>query len=549
MKPRLVALAGMAFSTPTSGGDFGHLSAFYYLDSDKSGTISRRELLDFVMDIKACGLESREEQLLLTAKLWNYYRSREEFKAAGEMEEGGLGKDAFMWMHREMPLFCHRLQSAHHSWTSLANSFLLTHNFTMIDSIDSAELSCDEYWNGFVAHHEPLVIRNAIRIPEWSQRSILNGTDVGGLEVKLETPVELRGVAREKTSRMALRELDPGKEWYVVSTMPQAMAWKVEVPRWGIRDGLVIEENGLWVSPAGKETRSSFHYDKENVMNCLVAGEGEKLWWFIDTRKYGDVVPWVRKGRYNISDDSENTGTDWLALDLDAIDVDLHRYWLDKVEIRTAVQRVGDCMFVPYSMLHLAWSPALTRGRSSAIDFNAAAAWTFLSTNDELPYRCGGSHRSRPLAVLENVWPYVGYGAVPQGFPDPNELRLTTLGLLDEGTTPEARSKQWRQVIAFGLWRLSKSYVPALEAFRAFAMQTRDNGLTVEEAPLDLWRLFAAAIDATDESALPCNVKRSVYVPLDEIERTRIAAYRRAEKGAVPDMTDTCPRYNRSGIL
>ncbi|KAF4686494.1 hypothetical protein FOZ62_006449, partial [Perkinsus olseni] len=500
----LYQLRGLPFMEATTRliRDFGHLPDFYYYDSDRSGSISRAELLDFVIDREVCAVHGRGEQALLAARLWHYYRTREQSKALrggeGVLTEG-LEKDAFMWLHRELPLFCQLpLHGGDPGGSSLNESFLVRGRYDSIDSVESSELSCDEYWNRYIAGHRPLVIRDAIKIPGWSRGKWLENGDVGDLQVKLETSMELRGVAKEAVSRMALRELDPAGDWYVVSTLPQAMAWEVEVPRWGHRKGLVIEENGLWISPAGLETRSSFHYDKENVMNCLVAGEGEKLWWFVDTRKYGDILPWVRGRRYNSTNDRHNTGTDWLALDLDAIDEDLHRPWLEKVEIRTAVQRVGDCMVVPYSMLHLAWSPARASGGAN---FNAAVAWSFLLLDDG-PYECsdGGS---LPLAAVENVWPYVGYGAVPQGFPDPNELRETTLSLLDNGTSANAREKQWRQLIAFATWRLSKSHPRAVDAFRDFALSSRRNGLSVHEASLDLWRMFAAAMDATDGTSTP----------------------------------------------
>ncbi|EER12315.1 conserved hypothetical protein [Perkinsus marinus ATCC 50983] len=334
-----------------------------------------------------------------------------------------------MWMHREIPLFCHLpLHRGDPAGSPLNGSFLVRGQYPRIDSVVSENLSCGEYWSYYIAEHRPLVIRNAMVIPDWSKRTTFGNGDFGELQVKLETPIELRGVAKEAASRMTLRDLALDGNWYVVSTLPQAMAWEVEVPQWGNREGLIIEENGLWIAPAGLETRSSFHYDKENVMNCLVAGDVEKLWWFIDTRKYGDILPWVRGNRYNTTDDRYNTGTDWLALDLDAVDEDLHRPWLEKVEIHTAVQRVGDCVVIPYSMLHLAWSPARA---STKADFNTAVAWSFLSVNDGL-YECGEGGSS-PLATVENVWPYVGHGAVPQGLPDPRELRDTTLGLLYNG--------------------------------------------------------------------------------------------------------------------
>lgn len=138
-------------------------------------------------------------------------------------------------------------------------------------------------------------------------------------------------------------------------------------------------ENNLWV--ARGRTRSQLHFDKENIVNCLF--KGEKRWTLIDTvravtsqpivfsgarppphltlpdclgllgaqRTHATDMSWVRGGRYNTTDDFLNAGTDWVAVDTERVDLRMYP-GLARARFTTLTQRAGDCIFVPYSMLH-----------------------------------------------------------------------------------------------------------------------------------------------------------------------------------------------------
>jgi hypothetical protein len=82
-----------------------------------------------------------------------------------------------------------------------------------------------------------------------------------------------------------------------------------------------IFEADLWMGHG--RTRSQLHYDKENNMNCLY--RGQKEWFLIDTREHYNDIPWVRGGRFNGEDDLLNGGTDWVAIDPDAVDLKVFR--------------------------------------------------------------------------------------------------------------------------------------------------------------------------------------------------------------------------------
>jgi hypothetical protein len=70
-----------------------------------------------------------------------------------------------------------------------------------------------------------------------------------------------------------------------------------------------------------------------------------------DTRAHATDMTWVRGGRYNTTDDFLNAGTDWVAVDTE--NVDLYMFpGLARAKFTVLTQKAGDCVFVPYSMLH-----------------------------------------------------------------------------------------------------------------------------------------------------------------------------------------------------
>ncbi|CAD7950760.1 unnamed protein product [Amoebophrya sp. A120] len=106
-------------------------------------------------------------------------------------------------------------------------------------------------------------------------------------------------------------------------------------------------EPNLWV--AGRPTKSQLHYDKENIFFCVY--RGWKDFFLIDTRKYGKAMQWVRGGNYNTEEDLLNRGTDWVAVDVDSVDLNVYPE-LQNVTLEHAHLRPGDCLFQPFSYLH-----------------------------------------------------------------------------------------------------------------------------------------------------------------------------------------------------
>ena len=66
---------------------------------------------------------------------------------------------------------------------------------------------------------------------------------------------------------------------------------------------------------------------------------------------------------------SDKSGTDWVPVDPDAVDLRVH-HKMQNIDYYEFEQEVGDCIFIPYSMLH--WVNKTSDG------FHSAASWMFL---------------------------------------------------------------------------------------------------------------------------------------------------------------------------
>jgi hypothetical protein len=261
-----------------------------------------------------------------------------------------------------------------------------------------------------------------------------------------------------------------------------------------------IEETSLWISRG--RTRSQFHYDKENTLNCLVTGK-PKDWVILDTRKYGNKLPWVRGGGYNISDDMNTLYTDWVAIDVDNLDLSLHAYLLE-ADFEVVTQYPGDCVFLPYSILHYAGHLVTDDTLQVAVSFMWLPGTQFNEKCDI------GSKKSIPLAVFDTVWYYSGLGAVPQGNHNPRQLAeaITPIGADDK------RSMNMMGVLSFlppGTRSTDKGLVDVVRLLELVETLIEKN----VSAPLDLWLQLAAAIDL---NGLGCNEgERYISRPLEEM--------------------------------
>ena len=501
------------------GEDFSHSSFFRQLDSDKDGSLSEEEML------RIPGISD---------EILRYIENRQQVSTESEPGNRDLGNglslsyNDFMWFYRESDLYSNR---------SLPDPPTDLHSFPSWPGIrakpcheEPADISPDHFWEQYIVPHRAGVIRGALNdslaMNRWANSEYLLET-FGDIEAKVENRYESRGDRRadRPPSRASVADIINGEiDGYVVSVVPQKMAWEVNVPRavlCGSRSRSYLdlgssslgsfmtelEETSLWISRGA--TRSQLHYDKENTLNCLVTGEPKK-WLILDTRKYGRLLPWARGGGYDFENDLNNQYTDWVGINVDEFDLNLHAY-LKEVEFETVTQYPGDCVFLPYSMLHYAGH--LTDDPSK---LQVAVSFMWLpNTSRNSECKLSSSIKSVPLAVFDTVWYYSGKGAIPQGQIDPRMIEEAVL----------RNSRGWSPVTILGFLPASEKegmgYVfEVMKNLSVIVGGCRKRGVPdqVCPVPLELWLHLSTAVDMNQ---LGCNGGNITYIPrpLEEMNR------------------------------
>ena len=515
------AVSGPLFQKPQGfHEDDSHNKFFIRIDKNRDGLISRSELLSNI-DITDAVFDYLLSRRASTRNPDSEYRAP---MLAGD----ALTYSEFMWFYRESTLF-----ENHKSEPLCAPPHI--HSFPSwpgMITIPSAEemgsMSPKHFWSTYVVPHKAVVIRNALNgstaLARWSDPDYLI-SQFGGLEAKIEPKLEARGDSADPKPTSSGRArivdiLNGSVDGYVVSVVPQPMAWDVLVPSCvlcGQRSDrpylslspsfpfmTELEETSLWIS-RGK-TRSQFHYDKENTFNCLVTGE-PKQWVLLDTRKYSGVVPWARGGGYNASNDLFNRYTDWVGVDVDNLDLNLHNY-LVEAEFEILTQYPGDCVFLPYSMLHYAGH--LTADPST-LQVAVSFMWLPEVEFSNLDF-CDAITPPLPLAVFDTVWYYSGYGAIPQGHHDPRNLKRVII-------KPDGKFNP-AGVLSFlapGVKTGDEGFSDILTVMELI----RDLVKAKVEVPLDVWLQLSTAVDM---NGLGCN-RGMEYIPRPFEEMNRMLAY------------------------
>lgn len=484
--------------------DDNHNRYFARIDSDRDGLISRSELLSAIDANDAVF-----DYLILRRNV-----SLSGYNGSIDALPEALTYNDFMWFYRESSLFEQRVMKP----PAPPSQLYSFPSWPGMKSTPSPEepygITPQRFWKEYVLPHRSVVIRNALKgsraLEFWSDPVYLV-SQFGDLEAKLEHRFEARGDSLlsklSKTGRASIRDIVEKKvDGYVVSVVPQPMAWEVNVPPCilcGDRDRpyldlstsfsfmTEIEETSLWISRG--RTRSQFHYDKENTFNCMVTGE-PKQWVIMDTRKYGDKVPWVRRGGYNMTDDMNTLYTDWVGVDVDNLDLNLHSYLVES-EFEVLTQYPGDCVFLPYSMLHYA-------GHLVEDDtLQVAISYMWLPETKFNEKHCPQNPPSGiPLAVFDTVWYYSGFGAVPQGNHNPRHL--------ERAIAPESGVFKKLAIVGF----LPPGTKGTDEGFDMVLLYLRIVEELVKrkvEVPLDLWLQLSAAADM---NGLTCNQNKT-YIP------------------------------------
>lgn len=257
-------------------------------------------------------------------------------------------------------------------------------------------------------------------------------------------------------------------------------------------------------------------------MNCLY--KGEKRWILVDTRKHFDNMEWVRGGRYSSSDDLQNSGTDWVPIDPDKVDLRVHKNFKD-VTYYEITQKAGDCIFLPYSMVHYV--------NKTSPGFQVAVSYMWLPNElyDDKACDQAPLQSSIPLAAFDILWYFSGKGVIPQGYPDPDYEMLRDIMHTMQSRGLEYFSREvlagWLSMGDSPLKSNPRGQEDMFQQLSKYARKNPDKGLHHSEmrwptVPLEEW--LKLATEGDPEGMLPCDIGHK-YEPRPPEETKKMEAF------------------------
>mmetsp|Transcript_49727 Transcript_49727/g.118534 ORF Transcript_49727/g.118534 Transcript_49727/m.118534 type:complete len:585 (+) Transcript_49727:99-1853(+) len=418
-----------------------------------------------------------------------------------------------------------------------------------------------EFWQKHMSQWKPALLKGAQEgwpAMQWTKEVL--SEKFGWVDAKLEPKVEARGNntaykdldSISKNHRLSISEylrVEEGKNMYVVSTIPQAMAWEVAHPSvllCGSRRTMLdkgskppkykttkheypheanyswmthVMEANLWI--ASGYTRSQFHYDKEWNVNCLLSGR--KRWFFLDNFKYNEELQWSRGNKFFPNNPLNNAWTDWVFLDPDHVDL-IVQHKLRNMDYYELIQEPGDCVFIPYAMLHQVQK--LDDG------LQVAASWMFLPETLYDEEACAEAPLSEdlPLAAMDTLYMYSGRGLIPQGYMDPLGHVHRTRELMKKAKEEYLSLNTFTRSVTSGdaILKTAKNKKEKIQALYDQILSYAPDpakGLgrkDLKKVPLRIWA--KAAAEGDDEGPLPCDHGQE-YEPCSDEEFKKIRDY------------------------
>lgn len=228
---------------------------------------------------------------------------------------------------------------------------------------------------------------------------------------------------------------------------------------------------------------------------------------------------WNRGGRYSGENDLLNKGTDWVPIDPDRVDLVIH-HKMANVSFQRVTQRAGDCIFLPYSLLH--WVNKTDPGFQVAVSY----MWLPQEVYDEEQCAKSPFPAQIPLAAYDILWYFDGKGVIPQGYPDPMEIVRELWGLMDENREDRFTPRTLQAWLKNGESPLRNNKKRQKEFWKMFSRHAEEPklGLTKKEmlwpnTPLSLWLMLCAEGDP--EGMLPCDDGQK-YIPRPAEEEERM---------------------------
>jgi len=279
-----------------------------------------------------------------------------------------------------------------------------------------------------------VVLRNVTTswpaISRWTDEKLKDSNGWGQFLMRTEGKIE--GTAAPAT--IALKDFIGGIEdhKYVVSELPTAMYGDVTVPGCFSCGAFSshITEIDIWISNG--HTRSKFHKDSNNQLNCLI--KGTKQWTVIDPTH-------IRKIPMMWEDDDPALKTAGESL-LNPIALDLVRFpEVSEVPYNRSLLQPGDCIWIPGSTLHNVISTADASGRNMQISFlfsEPPSAGKNISPHYQAPgpfnpkagQPCVKKPAPRNLTDVYVAWPYPGTGGTTYGFDCPKKFKLRMVAIM-----------------------------------------------------------------------------------------------------------------------
>jgi len=295
-----------------------------------------------------------------------------------------------------------------------------------IQSVDGNAVTPEQFWE-FHRRQEVVVLKNVTTswpaLKNWNDAKLSEKGGWGDFIMRTEGKVE--GTMAPENVQLSTFLEQIQSQRYVVGELPEPMYKDVVVPgcfTCGPFSGHITEVD-IWISNG--ETRSKFHKDSNNQLNCLV--KGRKRWTVIDPTHIRKI-PMM----WEDSDPAEKTAGESL---LDPLRVDLERYpEVAEVPYNRSWLEPGDCIWMPGSTLHQVYSTADDAGRNLQVSllfselvsvrkgmkgFNPPAAF---DPNDS--HKCSDGWGPKPLSEYYVAWPYPGKGGTTYGFDCPKKFRM-----------------------------------------------------------------------------------------------------------------------------
>jgi len=239
--------------------------------------------------------------------------------------------------------------------------------------------------------------------------------------------------------------------------------------------------------------------------------------------RYHDQIQWSKGGAFDAKDPLKNAGTDWVFLNSDRVDLIVQNR-LRQMDYYELIQEPGDCIFIPYAMLHQV--EKLDEG------LQLAASWMFLPETmyDEQGCRDAPLHEDLPLAAMDTLFMYKGKGIIPQGYDDPLNFVGRIRSMMRKRKSKYLTVKLLRAALLQGSSAMKRfkdreSRIRKIHKDLSQYAADPSRGLTVKElnrVPLRVWAKPAAEGDS--EGPLDCDVGEE-YFPLDDSEFAKMTAF------------------------